>query len=237
MIQTKRRDVKYSAPDPRSGQGAVALAMLLIAAVLVIFGIIMFMAHLTSPKRTKDRVEVSARAESIEKIYVGRAGDVGFLVRGSGPAYAGKFRRDTEAKLLALGPGEMVARLDAYNFSDQTVKLVDGEWIIRIGDAELRPMPQKGDTDPPSPLHAALAGGDLDSPLAGHSARRVGFVTQSEVYDRGGNASVRRGKIADDVVLRAANVSERQLAEFDRAPAAASLDRLLGEKPDKSPLR
>lgn len=219
------------------GQSAVVLAILLIAAVLVIFGSILAIAHFTAPKHNNSRVEVAQRSESIEKIYVGRAGEVGFLLRGTGPAYSGKFRRDTEARLLALGPGEMVARIDTYNFSDQETRIVDGEWILRIGESDFRALPAKGETDPPSPVHAALAGGDLDAPLAPHAARRVGIITNAEVYDRAESASFRRGRIAEDVVLRAALVSERQLAEFDRAPGAASLERLLGEKPAKSPQR
>ncbi|MBI3818756.1 MAG: hypothetical protein HY286_08710 [Planctomycetes bacterium] len=222
---------------PRHGQSAVALAVLLVATVMAIFVVILLTAHLTSTQQVTQRVELAARAESIEKIYVGRAGDVGFLLRGTGPAYSGKFKRDTEARLLALNSGEMVARMDTYNFGEKDVVLVDGEWIVRIGDAEARPLPAKGETDPPSPLHAALAGGDLVAPLKAHEARHVGIVMQADHYDHAADASLRRGRFADDVVLKATSVSERQLAEFDRAPTAATLERLLGEKTEKSPLR
>ncbi|MFN0205182.1 MAG: hypothetical protein ACKVS6_02575 [Planctomycetota bacterium] len=220
------------------GESAIALAALLLASVLVIFAIILLVAKLTAPgKSPSARPSVAAREDSIEKVYIGRSGDLGFVLRGPGPALVGKFRSQTESRVLALGPGEMIARIDAYNFSNESVKLVDGEWNITIGSTQMRPLPSKGNTDPPSPLHAALAGGSLDTDLAPFTSRRVGFVGIIDAFDQGDSASFRRGKIAEDVILRATRVSERELAEFDRAPAMTILERLSGEKTPGTPLR
>jgi hypothetical protein len=216
---------------PARGENAVALAALLLASVLVIFAVILAVSKLTAPaSRPSVRPSVALRDDSIEKVFIGRAGEIGFLLRGTGPAAAGKFRSAVEANVLALGPGEMVARIDAYNFSGQPVKLVDGGWTIRIGEAQWHALPSKGDTDPPSPLHAALAGGDPDAELAPFTARRIGLVGLIQSFDQGDTASLRRGAIAEDVVLVASKVSERQLAEFDRMPTLSVLEKLSGDR-------
>lgn len=229
LIQ-QRGSVSLQHPALR-GQSALALAILLVATVLALFGIILLISQLTSPRRGGQRVEVASQLESIEKVYIGRSGNVGLLMRGTGPAFAGKFRRATEGRALAVATDEMIVRVDAYNFSETSVPLVEGEWVIRLGDCELRPLPSKGETDPPSPVHAALSGGDLDTPLAAREARRIGFVGTQAAFDTCDSASFRRGRIADEITLNAAMVSERALAEFDRAPGPVTLEKLLSERP------
>ena len=73
--------------------------------------------------------------------------------------------------------------------------------------------------------------------LPPHSARRIGLVGPGSAFDLGSSASVRRGRIAEDVILHARALTERELAEFDRSPASGVLDRLIAETKRREPLR
>lgn len=222
-------------PRAARGESGVAFAAMVLAAVLILVGLILLVARLTAPHRPSgERVQVAAREKSLEKVYVGRAGDLGIVLRGPGAGAPGRAKGVAEGRALALEPGLIVARMDAFNFSDEPVPLVDGPLVVRIGGDELRPLPPKGETDPASPLHAALAGGDPAAVLGPRTARRIGLIAKEALFEEGLVASVRRGKIAEDVVLQARVVTERELAEFDRAPGRQALDRWLAapKRPD-----
>lgn len=211
------------------GEIRFAAVAVLLATIVVVVGLILVSAHLGATWSSRRPAALGPREKVVEKVYVGRAGDLGFVLRGTGPNVPGKFLRTSEGRVLGLPPGQLVARMDAFNFSDRPVSLADGELVVQIGEDELRPLPPAGETNPPSPVRAALVGGDVAKPLAGRSARRLGLVGNGEAFDRGSKASVRRGPTEVGVELRATIVTERELAEFDRAPGPVALDRLSRE--------
>lgn len=223
---------------PQRGESGVAFAAMVLAAVFVLGGLILLVAHWTSPRRpVSARVDTAALEKSRERIFVGRAGDLGIVLRSAGPGSAGKWKRDAEAHALALEPGQIVARMDAYNFSSEALTLVEGLLVVRMAGTEMRPIPFRGETDPASPHYAALAGGDASLPLGAHSARRIGLFGSAASFDTAETAEVRRGRIAEDVILVPRQVTERELADFDRSPKSAALDRWLAAPLAPEPLR
>lgn len=216
----------------------MAFAAMVLAAVLVLVALILLVARFTSPKRpSTERISMAARENTNEKVFVGKSGDLGFVLRSAGPGPVGRWKRDSEGRSIALEPGQIIARMDAYNFSSDSVALVDGPLVVRMGDRELKPLPKKGETDPASPLYAALAGGDPAPVMPPRSSRRIGLVGIAADFDDIQSAAVQRGRIAEDVTLWARTISERELAEFDRAPAPAGLEKMIAEGKPKYPLR
>jgi hypothetical protein len=224
--------------DATRGESAVAFAAMVLAAVLVLVGLILLVARFTAPRRFAPvKLDVASLEKSRERIFVERAGEVGFLLRSAGPGPTGKWKREAEARALALDPDYVVLRMDAFNFSGEPVTLVDGPFVVRIAGAEIRPLPVKGETDPASPLYAALAGGDAAAELPPHSSRRIGLIGLGSAFDQGESAAVRRGKIAEDVVLTPRQVTERELAKFDREPALSGLESLIAASKPAEPQR
>lgn len=227
--QVEELDLTAASGRSLRGEIRVAGVAVVLATILVIAGLVLVSMRLGATFTDSRPAAAVPRERVEEKVYVGRAGDLGIVLRGTGPSLPGKFLRSSEARVLGLPPDKLIARLDAFNFSDRPVSLADGELVVQIGDDELRPLPAAGETDPPSPVRAALAGGDLVKPLAARSARRIGLVGPGAAFDQGSKASVRRGPTEVGVELRAAVVTERELAEFDRAPGPNALDRLSRE--------
>lgn len=231
--QTKALDVTNSAPPGVAGGASApedrgwpaSTILLLLSALLLVFGLAIVVLHLVTRRRAGvSTAQPTLAKQDLERVFVGRSGDLGFLLRGSGAADSAAFMRTSEARALALAAGEIVARLDTVNFSDKPVAVAQGEWWIRIGEERLRPVQKPQQEAASEPLRAALSGGDPAAPLAGRSARRLGWLGTAAGFDRETIAQIERGD-GPVVALRAATVTERELAEFDRAPEPATLER------------
>jgi hypothetical protein len=182
-VDVKRQDLDRRRRFAR-GESSIAFAAMVLAAVFVLVGMILMVARFTTPRRPASvKLDIASLEKSKERIFVGRAGEVGFLLRSAGPGPSGKWMRDAEARAVALESDHIVARMDAFNFSGEAVTLVDGPLVVRIAGTEMKPLPVKGETDPASPLYAALAGGDAAATLAAHSSRRIGLIGLGAAFD------------------------------------------------------
>ncbi len=210
---------------PRTGSAArillAATAVLLLAAVgLVAFVVI----GGREDGAATDRAPAPGRS-GLERIFVGRSGDLGFVLRGPGPEEEGRFLQDAEARVLGLESDRLVARMDAFNDSERPASLGTGGLSLRIGDETASAL----SPEPAGPVAAALAGGDPSAPLPPHASRRIGWIARAGAFEEASEATVQLGSEGPRVSLRARRVAERDLAAFDRAPGMPSLERLLAE--------
>ncbi|HKE00898.1 MAG TPA: hypothetical protein VKE69_07810 [Planctomycetota bacterium] len=213
------------------GEGAAAGMAVLIASVALLAVAALVLSRLVAGPAPMPVPAGSGRpVAGLEKVYVGRSGGLGILVRSAGPGDVGRFQSAAEARALGLKPDQLVARLDAFNFSSEELTIGEDDVALRIGADELRPLEtddaEAASEAPVSPVRSALAAGSVHDPLPARTARRIGFLGSTAAFERGEHAKLRRGA-AGDVDLRAGFVTERELAEFDRAPAPARLDRLV----------